>query len=490
MHASPLARRRTRRVAGPAFLAWALLVAAAAGIAPTAGADIVRLRTGETVKGRILADRTNEEILVVEDYLAGATREFAWSAVDPEDAARIKPALNLGGVGEESIVCDLVTFRLDSGQTVSLKCVIEKEDAGAVYVRTLADRSLRVDKARIVSRAKGECEPQEIYRPAELAEMFREEMAPSDARTWFLFAQRCERVGAYAAARDGYEAAASDDTYLRRKQAQDGAARMESILRDQDAVNEILQLRQAVASSQWKRVRDAIEAFPSKHPTIGDAAKKRLEDLKKYYETRRTAFFTSRVADRLEKIVRDDLIKKRVAPKDAEFNDIQGWLRRGALEDGFNALLAELQRSDPSVTAEEAKAFWEGREKRSWRTAKYASGTRFFYPPKILPKTGSRQTQPQGRSQGGPAPVLKLPEPPQRDQWWKDLALDERVALWWAVFVEKSGLFEVDVKQVKQPCPRCDAEGVQNHTLSNGMQATTLCVRCAGARYDIAVRYR
>lgn len=477
---------RLRRTLLPVLTALVL----AAGVARPAGADVVRLRSGETIKGRVLKDRTSEEVLVVEDYLAGASRELSWDAVDPADKERIKRDLGLTDVGEVTIACDLVSFRLDNGSVVVIKCVILKEENGALIVRTLADKGMRLPLARVVSRAKGECEPQELYTPAELAEKYKEEQQPSDARSWFTFAQLCEASGSYQAAKEGYENAASDEAFGKRKQAQEGAARMESILRDQEAVNEIIQLKQGVGAAQWKRVREAMDGFAAKHPTIGDAAKKKFEELKTLFAKRRTAYFTAKVADRLEKILREDLIKKRVAPKDTAFNDVQAWIRREALNEAFDKLVTELQKSDPAVTSEEVKTFWEGREKKSWRVAKYASGTRFVYPPKVTPKTGTKQVQPQRNQGGGPAPVLKLPEPPSRDDWWKDLSIDERVAFWWAVFVEKSGLFEVDPKQVKAACTKCEGEGVKTYMLSNGMQATTLCERCAGARYDISVRYR
>ncbi|MBL9086136.1 MAG: hypothetical protein JNM10_03260 [Planctomycetia bacterium] len=459
-------------------------------VVPAASADVVRLRSGEAIKGRVLKDRTSEDVLVVEDYLAGASRELSWDAVDPADRARIRTDLGFGDVGEVTIPCDLVSFRLDNGSVVVIKCVILKEEGGALIVRTLADKGMRLASNRVVARAKGECEPQELYTATEIAEKYKEELQPSDARSWFNFAQLCEAAGSFQAAKEGYENAASDEAYPKRKQAQDGATRMESILRDQEAVNEIIQLKQAVGAAQWKRVREAIDGFAAKHPTIGDAAKKKLEDLKTLFAKRRTAHFTAKVADRLEKILREDLIKKRVAPKDAAYNDVQAWIRREAVTEAFEKLVTELQKSDPAITAEEVKTFWEGREKRSWRNAKYASGTRFIYPPKVTPKTGTKQVQPQRNQGGGPAPVLKLPEPPSRDDWWKDLPIDERVAFWWAVFVEKSGLFEVDPKQVKAACAKCEGEGVKTYMLSNGMQATTLCERCAGARYDISVRYR
>ena len=69
-----------------ALLAGVLLVAPAR----PASADVVRLRTGEAIKGRVIVERSNEQVLVIEDYLSGATREIAWQAVDPTDAEKLQ----------------------------------------------------------------------------------------------------------------------------------------------------------------------------------------------------------------------------------------------------------------------------------------------------------------------------------------------------------------------------------------------------------------
>lgn len=209
-----------------------------------ADADVIRLRSGETVKGRVVGERTNEQVLVVEDYLAGAEREIAWGAVDPADVARLQGALNLGSVGEVTIPCDIVSYRLDDGSVAQVKGVIVKEEGGTVFLRNRSQKdALQIKKDRIVEREKGECDPQEVYPPDELAEAKRADLAPADARTWFQFAQYCEAVGAWAAAKEGYENAAMDETFLNRRLAQEGAARVESILRDKEAIDTVNALK-------------------------------------------------------------------------------------------------------------------------------------------------------------------------------------------------------------------------------------------------------
>jgi hypothetical protein len=471
----------------PALFALALL-----GLAPRpASADVVRLRTGETVKGRVLTDRTNEQILVMEDYLSGAIREIAWGAVVDEDAERLQRAGGLKFVAQ-TMECDVIVYRLDDGSTATVRGKVEQETADALILRNLTSKDLRIPKARVVSRSTEECDPQEIYPSEELAQKRLQEDPPQDARGWYIFAQYCESVGAWTQAKEAYESAAADDAFLNRKLAQDGANRVASIIKDAEAVRTLIDLRTALGAQLWKRVRDGIEGFPAKHPEAGDAVKKKLETLTADFTARRAKAFADLAGKRLEPIVRD-LIRRKVASKDVAYNDVQSWIRAECVKETFERLLREMQSKDPAVTEEEVKGFWENRPKRasSWRLARYGSGSFIVEPPKVLPKTGSKApTQPQKGGNQGPAAQIELPKPPTRDDWWKDANTDTRAEFWFALFVEKSGLFEVDPKKDRVACTRCEGDGTITFTLSTGGQVTVLCPRCGGARFDYSVKFR
>jgi hypothetical protein len=72
-----------------------------------ASAEVVKLRTGETIKGRVVAERTNENILVVEDYLLGG---FARSPGRRRQARRDAHQGELGmGLGDTLVRVLIVT---------------------------------------------------------------------------------------------------------------------------------------------------------------------------------------------------------------------------------------------------------------------------------------------------------------------------------------------------------------------------------------------
>ena len=187
-----------------------------------------------------------------------------------------------------------------------------------------------------------------------------------------------------------------------------------------------------------------------------------------------------------------ELLRKRVSPRDVDFPSIQGWIRKDAITEGLSGLLDEMRKADPTIDENAAKKFWDDRPKKQPRRAKYGSGSRFIEPPKLLPKTGQKQPPQQhnNKNNNGPAPVIKLEDPPNKDDWWKALPAEQRIEFWWAFYVEKSGLFEVDPKREYVMCDKCQGDGKLSWTLSDGTQMEALCTRCGGRRNDIVLKYR
>ncbi len=479
----------------PTRLRSALLLSLAGFLSLPAGlaaAEVVKLRTGETIKGRVVAERTNENVLVVEDYLLGGFREIAWGAVDKPDEERIKAGLGMGGFGDTLVQGMLVVYRLNVG-TSEVRGVVMGQEAGFLLLKNIsAKEPLHIPLDKIVSRDPIEMDAQEVWPPAEIFAKMRDEKNPQEAKDWYQLAVYGEKVGAYAEAKEAYETAAADEAYLQRALAQQGVTRMTAVLNDSEAIRTLNDLRNALSSQLWKRVREGIEGFATKHPDASEPVKKQLEGVKSDYTKKRAAAFAEFAGRNLEPIVKR-LIELKVRVKDAAFNDIQAWLRKEAIDDAFAELTKKLQEKDPSVTVEECKTLFAARPKRpnSWRSARFDSGSFLIEPPVIKPPSGApRPTQPQKGGNQGPPPNIPTPKPPTRDSWWTDASTDVRRNFWWAMFVEKSGLYEVNPKREKTPCSACDGAGKQSRMLSGGYLQEWLCTRCGGARFDLIVKYR
>jgi hypothetical protein len=482
-----LARLFRRPLAVCAFLA----VAALSG---TARADRVALKTGETVLGRVVTDRSNESILVVEDYVAGGLREFSWDAVTDADAERIRIGLGIIDAGYDLVKGESIVFRLNTG-TGEIRGLVEKVEGGFLFVRNASMKEpQKIAVADVVSREPIEMEPQEIRTIAEVFEARKAEKNPDEAKEWFLLAGFGERIGAYEQAKEAYEAAAADETYLQRDAARAGAARMGVLIADKSSFDELRELRIALGANLWKRVREATDTFGSRHPEAGDAVKKKLEELKTEFTKKRLAYFAGQTGTLFEKVARR-LIDLKVRPKDAAYNDIQAWIRSDALKDANAELLKQLQLRDPAVVEEDIKTFFDARPKKAngWRRVSYDSGSFLIEPAKIKPPSGQPK-QPSGskknNNNSGPQVTIPVPKPPTRDTWWPAASGEVRSRYWWATFVEKNGLYEVQPKHDRVACLRCDAAGKLSKVLTGGGTLEYLCERCGGSQYDQIVVYR
>ncbi len=472
----------------------ALAFVAVAALSGTARAERIPLKTGETVLGRVVADRSNESILVVEDYVSGGLREFAWDAVTDADAERIRIVLGIQDVAYDLVKGESIVFRLNTG-TGEIRGLVEKTEGGFLFVRNSSMKEpQKIALADIVTREPIEMEPQEIRTVAEVFELRKAELNPDEAKEWFRLGVFGERIGAYEQAKEAYEAAAADEAYLQRELARAGAQRMGVLIADKSSFDELRELRVALAANLWKRVREATDSFTARHPEAGEAVKKKLEDLKAEFTKKRLTYFAGQSGILFEKVARR-LIDLKVRPKDAAFNDIQAWIRQDAIKDTFAELLKKFQERDPAVTEEEVKAFFEARPKKAggWRRVSYDSGSFLIEPAKIKPPSGQPKQPSSSKRSGssqGPQVTIPVPKPPTRDTWWESAPGDVKSRFWWATFVEKNGLYEVQPKHDRIPCSKCDGAGKLSKVLSGGGTLEYLCERCGGSQYDQIVVYR
>lgn len=474
-------------------IAWLALASVVLAASP-ARAERVPLKTGETVLGRVVLERSNENVLVVEDYVSGGMREFVWEAVVDIDAERLRTAIGIIDVGNVMVRGEVIVWRLNAG-TGEIRGVVEKTEGGFVHIRNVSSKDpQKIALADIVSREEIEIDPQDVWSLAEVVEKKRVEIDPQDARGWFRLAQFCEKIGAYEQAKEAYDTAATDEAFLQREVARTSGVRMAALIADKSSFDELRELRVALGANLWKRVREATDSFLTRHPDASDPVKKKFEDLKVEFTKKRATYFADLAGKSLERIVRRQ-IELKVRPKDAAFTEVQAWIRKDAILDSLAELTKQLQVRDAAVTDEEAKAFFEARPKRAagWKRASYDSGSFLIEPAKIKPPSGQPKS-PSGSSKKnnnqGPPVVIPVPKPPTRDTWWETATGDVRTRFWFATFVEKNGVFEIKPKHDRIACGTCDAAGKLTKLGTSGASLEYLCPRCGGSQYDQVVVYR
>jgi hypothetical protein len=469
---------------------------------PPARAEVVRLRTGEAVKGQIVKEQSNLKILVVEDYMSGRLRQFVWEVVDPSDRQRLRTLLGYENQARGTVKGLRVTIRLAGDQSDEVVGIKVREDDQSLTILSNG-QELKIAKSAIIETFEEDMDPRDVYAPDQLYRKLEDDWRartkakgedpdnPTVQDHWLL-GDDAEWAGALEKARDHYRACAEAPDFLQKNQAADRLARVEALLRDQAALATLRDARVKLSSALFRNVRAILDGFPAKHPEASESVQKALEKAKASFAAKRTAYFQTMARNELPKIA-ERLIEEKVKEKDVTLSDATGWTRRQLPDLLFQALGTKMTQKD-DVTPEEARTFWEGRRKIGWIRKSYGAGTFVQYPPKIKPPTqrsnpSGGQNRPSGGSQG-PAPVFQPPKPPTKDQWWAAARASERTQFLMAWFGQNSGLFDVDEDLEYRPCILCHGVGLLSKTFQSGAKVDYLCTRCGGARNDVTVKFR
>ena len=468
-----------------------------------ARADVVNLRTGESIKGRPLPERSDEKVLVIEDYLSGAVRSLAWDVVDRGDADRLMEEWGWKNKALASIGGHRLEQELAGGATQTIRGLIVREDE-TNYTVMLGGREVQVRKDSIVEKSEEEMDPRDIWLPEQLVARFVEglkhelqgqeppvEFDEANSRIAWRIAEYAENAEDYETAQRHYTTCANDPDFLNAGVAGQRLARVETILRDKAALETLRDIRMALSLKSFKKVRDMLAEFSTAHPDVGQALKSRVEKTQVDFERARAEYFQLEAKIDFPKIV-EKMIKEKVQEKDIGLADVTAWTRRELPDLAFAELAARFARRDDAVTAEQARTFWDNRKKSGWRTVTYGSGTFIVNPAKVQPaKKSNNNPKKSAPNKGGAAPKVTIPKPPTRDQWWEQKA-DPKQRMYWvmAYFVENSGLFEVAEEPKWVPCVQCQGTGLESQRLQTGDTLKFICRRCAGCQNDKRVRFR
>lgn len=470
-------------------------------LASPAHAKVIRLRTGESVKCVPLLERSDDRFLVVEDLLSGAVRAFAWEALEPSDRDDVKRDFGWESNASFTVKGLRVVHRLEGGDEEELFGFPEKEEGGKLYLRRNG-QVLEIPASKIVERTEELMDPREIWTPAQLMERLAAEwtakgqdIATTEGLPAFNVAEYAEWAGALKEALEAYRRAAADPEFTQRQVAEQRAVRVEALLRDQAALATLRDLKTKLGSNLFRAVRTGLDGFDAKHPGASEGVTKALETFKVATATARERFFRRKAQWDFVKIC-EKLAEAKVKERDVKLADIRSWLRRDLPDAAFTALGESMARID-DVTPEEVRAFWEkrweGRQKSGWTRKTYGAGTFVVHQPVIKPPKPRTGGAPQGRGGqggGGAAPAIQIPKPPTPDQWWAIASPSEKVQWVMALFATTSGLFEVSEDLERRPCGLCQGQGLIRKALQTGDTLEYLCTRCAGARYDVTVKFR
>ena len=454
--------------------ACALLLAAG----PEAAADVIRLRTGEIVKGTPLPARSNEETLVVEDAVSGNLRRLAWTALEPKDARRYREAWGFEAPELRPVAAVRLRIVLEGGMTTEVVGVVVHRSETHLDVQSFG-RVLPVERARIHAREAVKVDPRDVWTPGQLVERFAAalpaKLKDASGKPSTLGHLRCARfaetVGAYTQARFHYEHVQRDDASPHAAFARERLAAVKVHAERMRWLREVREARQAVQLGSYRRARARLEEVRAAIPEPNGPLAVQLERAERVFAEHRGTYFRRRIGSALPRAV-ERLVDAKVKERALELTEAAAWARRELEQAAFLAATRALQDRD-DVPLAEVRRFWNDRERGSWRTVSYGAGSFIVEPPKTRPPKGAK-----------PAPRAAA-----RETWWADVDRQTRATWLFAFFVENSGLFAVETVR-GATCPTCEGTGVETRRLADGRLSTIVCRRCHGARHDRALRFR
>lgn len=469
-------------------------------LAPASGADVIRLRTGESVKCVPLRERSDDRYVVVEDLLSGAVRAFAWEALEPADRQEVKRKFGWESNAAFTEKGVRIVHRLDGGDEEELFGYPEKEQGGVLFLRR-AGQVLEIPLSKIVERTEEILDPREIWTPTQLMERLAAkgvDVAATEGLAAFNVGEYAEWAGALQEALAAYRRSAADPDFLNRQVAEARAQKVEALLKDQAALTTLRELKAKLGNNLFRAVRTGLDGFDAKHPGASEAVKKALETFRTAAATSRERFFRRMARWEFVRVC-EKLIEPKVKERGIKLADIRSWVRRDLPDAAFAALGEKMARID-DVTPEEVRGYWEKRwegvQKSGWTRRTYGAGTFVIHKPTIKPPKprpagqGGNAGGRGGQGGGGAAPAVQIPKPPTDDEWWASASPSERVQWTMALFATTSGLFEVSEDVERRPCMLCQGRGLITKTLQTGDQLSYLCTRCGGAMADVTVKFR
>ncbi len=459
--------------------------------------DVVRLRTGESIKGRLLQSSSNPDVLVVEDFLSGAMRKLSWSVVSPADRDRIQEDWGWKNKNKRVVKAHIVRHRLSNGDVVEVEGLVEQDDAAGIKIR-FDGRVEFIPRDRVVGEViETELDPRDIWSPDQLYQRFMDELAKEDGvdinnlnsiQRWRC-AEMAVWIGKLKEALEHYEACAADEEFTRAGVAAARAINVKALLADAAALSKLRQIARTISIDKFGRAKTMIEAFAEEHPESRKPVLEKLEKTKQRLETERLEFFQRMAANRFVKIV-EKMISVKTRDRDLTLSDATNWARKELVDEAFKVLAANMSKHD-EVTPEQARTFWDGRKKRrNWHSATYGAGTFVVRPPKVKQPKRRRSSSRKRKKSSGPRVKIDIPKPPTKEQFWERAKGAARSSWLMAFFVENSDLFEIHPKERLSKCPLCNGVGLRTKSMSNGTQIQHLCERCAGAQMDVRIRFR
>ena len=470
----------------------ALILVLAVGVA---GAEQVRLRTGDLLQGEILKDQADDTGFSFRLFRTGGVFRLRWDQLIEDDEKRFRDLLGLSPWDEGEVLRIPGHQVLLTDGTVLIG-VAENPDETDQPLKLKTSTTVQpIPRDLIAGIRKTMVDALEVYTSEQLYEMFKEEMAPETPGQHLELAKLCVQVDAHRQAMAHLETALADADFADSDEAllaRNLLEKVKILIRAEDALDRKRSIKRLAFQKRYQQALDDIKALREEYeesPAIRKLLN--LDRLQREIVSARRKYFLSEVRRRFFKVM-DQLVKEKLREKDENgesigIRAIQQWVSNP------RSLTAEIFSKIAEQTGldeQEAKEFWDGRKKGQPKRFNYGGGT-FIHPDererarKAL--TPTRKTG--GRSSGGrrnSARRSKGPRLKSDSEWWSSVRSAEVkknfVKAWFAEF--GPGVLTV-LRIETRSCKNCGGKGIQTtHSINSSEEVRTICPVCNLAGHE------
>lgn len=444
-------------------------------------ADVVRLRSGKVLSGSIHLDESTKEGFALRSWDTGGTVFILWAQLTPAEIDRV---LNRSTLPARPSVDVVAGVRVHTHARTVVGLVV-KEDADRLSIKTSDSRApIVVPKSAVIGREDRVAVPEsEVYGPEEQVERRVAAADPKNADALLAAAAFASRLGLHAKAREIYLKAAAVEP-ARNEEIESLIGATEALARERraaDVLREIDRLaRKADYPAAIARAR-ALLAESAETDTVRQN-KDLVADLEK--EAKEWTVHKSEVlARRVPDAWRLKLVEKiGQAVRLAKFSEARAAVAR--LDEEIVKDLADEMKSTP----DEIRTAW-GRRERKARKLWFGTGSWII----LGGQSGGLDTDAKfipvhrNTAQPPPPPVplgAKLDTP---DDWWEKASKYDRADWLEAEYGRTSTAVAKTLRERR--CARCTGEG-EVRSSRRGIDCTTKCSRCHGAKLDQSVEYQ
>jgi tetratricopeptide (TPR) repeat protein len=481
-----------------------LSIALAAGMASAVFAqDIVKLRNGKTVAGKVVVTDSDKEGFTIERWDSGGSLYIKWTQIPEDEKLRLLNKTN------EAAVPSSVGDTLDGIRIITASReiigVVKSEDAQQVLVKTASSPTpVPVPKAAILKRDDLKINETEAYSAEEMLAKRAEGVSDSDFPKLVEVGKFAQALKLLQQAKDYYTKAAAIDE-AKKSEVEPLLTAVTTLIREAEAQAALAAVKKLADDTLYEKAIEAAKKFLDTYgdTKTGQENKSLLADIEKEakeYEANRAKILEAKVPEAWRSIRSSLLSEYSNASK---FKCGEARSNAGKMDVEIAKKIAEKFR----CTADEAEAFWQKREKKP-RTVNMGTGSWIVIGGQDggLDYSGGDPTQGKdgnpvddfmnrfggnrgGNNKGQPQKKLVWGQPLQTsEQWWSAASGSNRRDFLEGFYALNSALVERD-EPVNKDCRHCKAQGTIKVT-RNAKQLDAICPLCHGAKYEQSVTYK